>query len=371
VSSPDSLPKVVETGSPNRFPPVSSNHDSPSSVPGAIADETDWLHSVQKPSGLAKILFGLALLVSLGLHGVLLLLPTGSENKATTQKPEEKSIRITQLPMQIKAPVVKQLPKAPALRKPTVVTKPLRSNTTVPALRQPKPQAAPPPSPRTASANTTASGANPWQDFPQYPGAETGCHNLQSCLQTADGLDKVTAFFEKELDAKKYASKLTITEANRKVYQVARNGITQFLSVIEEAGKGTIYVLAEAPRSLSELAKAVEVPAEIYSVLQNLDAGDAIRSNFTQPDLFYSGDSPRSDIGIMKLVPNANASTFFDEYFNTNLRNNEFDFSETGQTYGNGPIYAIKKGKLSLYLNMVPTQDGTGTIVVVWKQLPK
>lgn len=342
--------------------------------PMAIADEKNWLHSVQKPSGLAKLLFGLTLLVSLGLHGLLLLLPTGSENKAATQKPEEKSIRITQLPTQIKSPTVKRPPKTPVLKKPTVVVKPPQSQPAIPALRRPKPQA-PPPSTQAASpgsaSTTPASGANPWQDFPQYPGAEAGCHNLQSCLQTADGLDKVSAFFEKELDAKKYASKLTITEANRKVYQVARNGITQFLSLIQEPGKGTLYVLAEAPRSLSDLAKAVEVPAEIYSVLQNLDAEDATRNNFAQPDLFYSSDSPRSDIGIMKLVPNSTASTFFDEYFNTNLRNNDFDFSETGQTYGNGPVYNIKKGKSSLYLNMVPTQDGTGTIVVVWKQLPK
>jgi hypothetical protein len=155
------------------------------------------------------------------------------------------------------------------------------------------------------------------------------------------------------------------------VYQVSRDGLTQFLSLIQVDGKGTLYVLSEAPRTLADLTQAIEVPAAIYDVLAGLAAEDATRANFAQPDPFFSGETPHDQIGVMKLVLDESPDTFFDSYFRTNLFNSGFTSSETPQQYGGGPLYTVTKDDLLLYVNLVPTQDGSGTIVVIWKSQPE
>ncbi|MFM7470631.1 MAG: hypothetical protein ACKO5P_03885, partial [Nodosilinea sp.] len=65
------------------------------------------------------------------------------------------------------------------------------------------------------------------------------------------------------------------------------------------------------------------------------------------------------------------ASTFFDVYFRNNLVNNGFKPGVTPQSYGGGLVYQVTKDNLTLYINLVPTVDGTGTLVVVLKKLPR
>ncbi|MBW4520792.1 MAG: hypothetical protein KME16_13950 [Scytolyngbya sp. HA4215-MV1] len=338
---------------------------NPDSVPEPA--EVDWLHSPKPKRRFTQQLIWLMLVVSIGLHGVLLLAPLPSEKKPATQKPEEKSVRITQLPTLVKPIAVKKIPK-PTLPKPVVkLTQP---KSVIPPVKQPKSEDA------AQDQGKAAANANPWKDFPQYPGAQSGCYHLQSCSQTSDALAPVATFFEKELATKKYEAKLTLTEPNRKVYQVSRNNLVQFLSILTDPEKGTVYVLAPNALTLADLAKAKEVPPEIAQVFEGLDAEETSRENFAQPEAFYTADQLRSDIIDIRLIPNPspdiNFATFFDAYLSTNLRNSEFDdYSETGQSYGGGPIYLAKKDKLSLYINPVPTQDGAGTIVVIWKNEPK
>ena len=184
-------------------------------------------------------------------------------------------------------------------------------------------------------------------------------------------MTEVSTFFERELTAKKYAAELTINEPNRKVFQVSRNGLTQYLSLINVEGKGTLYVLSEAPRTLADLAQAIEVPGAIYSVLSNLYAEEAGRANFTQPDAFFTAQGLRPEVGIAQLVTGENYAIFFDTYFRNNLVNNGFESSNAPQSYGGGLLYTVTKDDLTLYPVMLPTADGTGTLVVVLKSLPE
>ena len=327
----------------------------------------NWIHSPKKPPSFSQKLIWLTLVASLALHGLLMLLPTASEKKPTAVKPEEKSVRITQLPTLVKAPNVQRLPKPVVPKKPIVVQKSAPAKAPIPAVQPVKP--------KEATPDSGASASNPWQDFPQYPGAASGCFNLPSCLQTKDGLDQVSAFFEKELAAKKYIFKPTKTESSRKAYQVSKNNLTQFLNILADSGNGTVYVLAPKELTLEELSKAKAVPPEIAAVFEGLDAQDATRDSFAQPDSFYTGNSLRPDIIDVRFISNPDASitpdTFFDAFLSTNLRNSSFDdYPDTGQKYGGGPVYLAKKGKLTLYINPVPTKDGAGTIVVIWKKQP-
>ena len=147
--------------------------------------------------------------------------------------------------------------------------------------------------------------------------------------------------------------------------------MTQFLSILNAEELGAIYVLSEQPVSLGDLTKAIEVPNEIYSVLSGLAAEDATAAQFAQPNDFFPAGTVRSEIAAMKFVAGEDPATFFDAYFRTNLVNNGFDPQETNQQYGGGFVYRVKKASLVLYLNLVPTADNSGTIVVVWRVAPQ
>ncbi|MBW4582188.1 MAG: hypothetical protein KME42_21695 [Tildeniella nuda ZEHNDER 1965/U140] len=305
-------------------------------------------------------------LVSLGLHGLLLFLPMGHES-TKPPKPQEKQVRITQLPTLTKVAPVKTLPK------PRVTPRVVSDRPTTPPLKR---AVAPPPSqPAPGSPN-----ANSWADFPLYPNSQPGCFGLPSCLQVDDALSQVTAFFARELPAKKYDLKPTLKEAGREIYQVSRGGQTQFLSVITSE-KGTVYVLSDAPRSLEDLKKAVEVPPEVSDILSNLDAKTAEPSLFAQPDLFYTRSTekglgagaqvPRSGIRNISLVPDQVAADMMNAFFQTNLQNSGYEVTDRQQQYGGGNVYQVKKPTVTLYLNLVPTKDKSGTLVVTWKDAPR
>jgi hypothetical protein len=312
----------------------------------------------------------LTVLASLGLHAALMVIPTGEASKQTPPKPAEQ-VRITQLPSQ-KVPVPKSLSK-PSVSLPQVVNRPRSTVPPISALREVPPLATevkpqPTSTPTKDTPPATKPGENSWQDFPTYPAAQPGCFGLASCFQTGDTLTQVSAFFAKELPAKKYTLNRMVQEPGREVYQISRNGMTQFLSAIVD-GKNTVYVLSDKPRTLDDLKKAVEIPPDIQAILNGLDAQQATSAYFANPSAFYTGQAPRSGIRNISLI-GTQADTMMDEFLGTNLRNAEYDPPEQVEDYGGGRVYQVKKGSTVLYLNVVPTKDGSGTVLVVWEKQP-
>jgi hypothetical protein len=326
------------------------------------------LFPTPRRSGISKWLW-LGLLASLGLHTGLMLIPTGEGPKPPPPKQQEKQVRITQLPKLVKTVNV------PKQVKPMV--NPVVRQTTAPPI--PKPKEPPRPTPQAAQKQDIPSSSS-WDDFPIYPGARPGCFGLASCLQTADSLSQIGDFYQKELPAKKYDLKPMLKEDGRQVFQISRNGQSQVLSVIQTE-KGNVIVLSDAPRSLEDLKKAVEIPPEVAAILGNLDAQTAERSNFAQPELFYvkstekgpgAGTSvPKKEISNISLVPGYAFDTMMDEFFRNNLQVNDFEVTDLPQTFGGGKVYKISKGNIKLYLNLVPAKGNSDTIVVTWKDVPK
>jgi len=359
-------------------------------------------------------LFWLTGLISVGLHGALMLLPAGeSEKPKPSPKPEaQKQVRITQLsPKSKKLPVVK--PAAPIpIPKPSIQAPPNRAvqrDRPAPIITKSSPQPTPKPSPKpTPKSSPTPSptssptpsptssptplptssptplptssptpgsdipGTSAWEDFPVYPNAQTGCFELSSCFQANATLTEVSAYFAKEFPLKKYQSTVNAKEATREVYQVSRNGKVQFLSLFATE-KGTVYVLSDAPRQLEDLKKAVSVPQVVYDIMSGLDPKAGDPSFFAQPNLFYTAATPpaqRPEIANISLVENVLADEIMETYLRRNLQNNEFDVADYPKQYGGGVIYEIKKGKTILYLNIIPTQDGKSTLVIIWKTPP-
>ncbi|GEM_PF-4929332 len=74
---------------------------------------------------------------------------------------------------------------------------------------------------------------------------------------------------------------------------------------------------------------------------------------------------------ILSLVADQTPSELFKGYFWPNLQGKGYDVSAApiGE-YAGGPVYQVKRGALLGYLNLVPTGDGKGTLVVMWRRSP-
>lgn len=336
------------------------------------------------------------LFMSIALHGLLMLAPVPDE-EAPQKKETEKPVKITQLPTTTTPPTTKRSQPSPKPAPPKVVTpitrQPVLANRPRPqpivqaprSRQQPTSNPSPASSPvaATPTQTPTASPApttnTALTEFPIFPGAKAGCLEVQSCFQTGNTIDKVAAYFEKELPARKFTAPIDIDEADRKVYQVSGTDFpAQYLSLISTE-QGTIYVLADQPRTLDDLKNAVVVPPEFYTILAEVGEELENESPFANPNDFYtkleSQDTDgslipaeqREEIEGVKLVPDQAA----DAVYNIMLPSLQsiFEISQSS-SYSGGPLYKLKKDSFTGYLNLVPTKDGTGTIVVLWSEPP-
>ncbi len=338
------------------------------------------------------------LLISLVLHGLVMLVPV--PDKEASPKKEEKSVKVTQLPTTTSPPTIKRSPQpspkpappkavTPITRQPVLANRPRpqpivqaprsRPVQSTPSTIAPSPVAATPTPSPTTSLETAPTTNTALTEFPIFPGAKAGCLEVQSCFQTGNTLDKVAAYFEKELPARNFTAPVDTDEPARKVYQVSRSDFpAQYLSLISTE-QGTIYVLADQPRTLDDLKNAVVVPPEFYTILAEVGEELEDESIFANPNDFYtklSSQDPdgslipaeqREEIEGVKLAPDQTADAVYTSLL-SNLQS-IFEVSESG-SYGGGSLYKLKKDSFTGYLNLVPTKDGTGTIVILWSDPP-
>ncbi len=345
-------------------------------------------------------------LVSIGLHAGLLLTPIPAP--PVKPKPAQpQTVKITTLPP-VKASQTKSLVKnklsaktllkprlSPLVRKGLVIHRSTKKTITkvaqAPNQKTPNPQKTSQPEPfvRPAPVDEPSSDpSNPMNDFPHYPGAVAGCLGVQSCYETGKPIDAVSQHFQQQLPLKKYTVTPTSNDADRKVYQIHKGGVAQFLNILSE-GKSAVYVLAEKALTLADLQQAVQIPSDFSeNILAQLPAGSSSESTDPSPDQFASpndffsklgGDAAdgsvmnpemNSEIDSMKLVSGQTPQQLFSGFFAPNLNQSGYQPKPVA-TYGGGQLYELKKGTFKpFYLNLVPTQDGKGTIVVVWRSKP-
>lgn len=356
-------------------------------------------YPLKKLPNLLQTLVRPMLLTSLVLHGLLLLMPLPKEKAKSTPK-KERSVKVTQLALPASKPATSTTPKTPTTRpkvtprtsrpvqpisrrqpiiqgvKPKPVQTPPQPRQAAPS---PNPTASPAKSPNVEPANLANATDTPLAEFPHFLGAKPGCLEVPSCFQTANDLEKVAAHFEQELPAKGFTTSVNVDESGRKVYEVSRSDFsTQYLSLIDTKD-GTIYVLADAPRSLDELKQAVVVPEEFYSVLAEVGEELEDETQFADPSQFYSKLSSqepdgslipaqlREEIQAQKLVAGQLPDTVYDSMLPS--LQSVFEVSKSG-SYGGGNLYTLKKDSFTGYLNLVPTKDNSGTIVVLWTEPP-
>lgn len=303
-------------------------------------------------------------LLSLGLHVGAFLIPVGTKEPP---KPPvaAKSVKVTRIavPNKPKPKQVKKLRLSVSPRpKPIVRAAVPAILSTRPKVKTLTPSPIPTVIPSLAPQEETD---NSGLDLPLYPGAVEGCNG--ACLATPDALDKVAAFFDKELPTKKWKRERTENTVARQVFRISKGNVTQYLSIIAtDNPKGTAYVAADQPKTQADLKSSVAVPQEVAEILSNVNAQDVDASATAQPALF----SKRPKILSMSSLEGETPDTVFDTFFSTNLRNNSYEFSPSTTTYGGGPVYEIKREKFKGYINLVPDKDGKGTVIVIWEAPP-
>jgi hypothetical protein len=240
-------------------------------------------------------------IVSAGLHVVVLLLPL--PNHSTAELPlSEEPVRITQLPASpapVPSPVA--VPSPPVAPSPTVQAAPAAPRPTAPVAARPAapPPDSPPPSSQASPSPTPLASSSPPTPTPspqanldtgqpaplpsvaaaptpspevaasfaaEIPhaaiGGEPGCGGQENCWQTQDTQWRsVARALEQELENQGYEveSQTDDEVPGFRVYEVSRNGETEYLNMLSTL-QGTFYVLADQPMTRDELEQLTEAP---------------------------------------------------------------------------------------------------------------
>jgi hypothetical protein len=352
------------------------------------------------------------LLASVLLHAFVLMAPLPSQTvKPIAVEKKQKTVKLASLPTLRKSTVSVAKPRAVARTLPQTrailpqrgltVPRPLQKRAAVapakskPPVAQPSTRPSPQAAANSAASNSNASpqgGDGPMSDFPHYPGAAAGCLGLPSCFSASSPFADIAQYFEKELPLKKYTIQPSISEADRKVYQVSKGGASQYLTVLAD-GTTTEYVLAAEPQTQGSLRNSVQIPADFTtSILAQLPTnsgseagatGDVTPEMFSSPEKFFESlggvgadgfdVSPKQspEIDSIKVVSSQTPQQVYDSSFSAALSSAGYQATPVAAGFGGGLLYEIKKGSFKpFYLNLVPMKSGTGTLVVVWLSKP-
>jgi hypothetical protein len=344
-------------------------------------------------------------MASVGLHVFALLAPFPSHSPPIKPKaPQPKTVKLASLP-----PIGKTKP----LSVPRVSVKPLlKSRLSVlpqkgltvrrPITQRQAAAATPQDAKRSVSERSSqkadpstgkssqSDSSNPLKDFPNHPDATSGCLGLQSCFSVDKPFSEIVQFFDERLK-KQFKVQAATSEPERKVYPfVAKDNVTRYLSVLSD-GKSTEYIIDTQPRTQAELRNAVQIPADfteniLAKLPTNADAGsseDVSPEQFSAPTDFFAqlggvgadgfdvNPEKNSEIDSMKLVSSQKPLQAYNASFSAPLSQAGYQATAIATGYGGGLLYEIKKGTFKpFYLNLVPTKNGTDTVVVVWLSNP-
>jgi hypothetical protein len=347
-----------------------------------------------------KLLLKPMLLLSLGLHGIVLFTPLPAPSPKA-ELPKSKPIKIVKLPPLRTAP--KPLTKRPNSKKPStpkivsstprlgIVLKQKQETGTTPNKFQPKLDPRPSRSSDPPSDPSTTEG-DTWDDLPKYSkNIQNPCEGADGCVQTGDSFGDVTQYFENNLSAKKFKFfKENVPEGSYgteyRAYKVINSKKeVQFLSILFN-GENTKYVWADRIASEVDIVTKTITPMDITTFIQQLptqfvDASKAkvLPERFPETAVtkFYI-DKDTPDFGFRNTRANAPiivSSNPIDTYqtLAEKLSSANYNATTISTGYAGGTLYEIKKSDLPkpLYLTIVPTKQGDGSIVALWLDMPQ
>jgi hypothetical protein len=341
------------------------------------------------------------LLASIGLHTLVLMIPTASE-KPKAQKPkEEEAIKLTQLAPKTTARPAPKVPAKPAIPKVTV------PRVATPRVTVPSTRPAPPAAPIAAATPANASAAKPDAADPfdkvfDYPGAVAGSFGLPPAFdpfsqKTTDALSQVDGWFQQQLKTKGFLLQQSeAASTGRAVYQVSsKDGQVRFLTLIPNPdGAGTSILVSPSalPKDLAaaasnvvspeeqqfyaDLTAVVPIPdVEISNGWQEIDNPNSL----AEPASFYAEMLSEQDYqqglvanflpGVERAVI-ASGRSPADLYADISVRLEAAAYQVTPKgSYGGGDLYQISRDGITGFISVVPTTDGSAA-VVIWSDPP-
>lgn len=321
---------------------------------------------------------------SIGIHLLALRIPLPNLETASKEPPTIKVTRLAAAPQRktVKQPTPQppkqrgQLPpRTNATANPSAIaSSAVQSPATVPTRSKPenptetpaKPQITPPAAQKPVEESSISQKPDPeWKDFPTYPGVTDSPES--PALRTSDDFQRVVKYFDTALKTpQQWNHQVVIAEASRKVYQITAGKSTQFLSVLSRPPFGTAYVLASQPTTQEDLRKSEEAIVQLGDVLASIKGSVPTDGSLTaQPELFSQAEAFLSQNFIQKAP-----EQLLEQYLKPNLVKEGFQIMPSPTTYGGAPIYPIQRELFTAYLHLVPSRDGQGTVMMVWRNLP-
>jgi len=122
-----------------------------------------------------------------------------------------------------------------------------------------------------------------------------------------------------------------------------------------------------------------ELPDQVQTFFEELAAATGAPVNppspdlFAEPSLFFEANNPEATLkpDILRAVwmEGKTPQQVYISVLNSQLQDGNFQAVQKND-YGSGTVYEVRQGEATWYLNLVPTLDGSGTIIVVWNRDP-
>jgi hypothetical protein len=336
------------------------------------------------------------LLISLGLHAAVLFMPLPSPPQKA-EKPKPKVIKLTKIPtIRIPPkPVVQQhnlnKPRTPNVPSPSsgkgIVIKQKQVQETNPTTAQTKSETRPSSTP----SNPSNSESGALKDLPQYEKNIQSCDGMAGCFQTGDSFGDVTKYLEKKLAFKKIKFSIEkmstdLFDAEYRAYKVVDNkNETQFLSILSN-GDNTKYVWAKEIVSGTSIMTRAETSTDVESFISQLpnNFNDVSMSKLSPQrfsdadvDKFYVDPNPNNPVykntpAVSPIITSSNPNEAY-QTLSKQLSSSKYIVNLIPAGYGSGTLCEITKPDQSkpLYVTIIATKQRDGSIVALWKNMPK
>lgn len=349
------------------------------------------------------------LIISLLLHGVVLMLPTSLNlNKSDPPKKEE-TVKITKLPSGTKSPsppspqsspqVTPQTSRQQSLPTPNQphqqLVNPISDQTQPKSQPNSQPKASlsvpqelessksqsskspnsAPDSNSNISTETDVKNTNvkdPLEDFlSNFPFPENSkVGSLGVLSQEADTsarnvnlpLGQIIKYYFKELPTRKYTlASPTRDNVDLQIYPVSKNNVSQYLHLIKTGENTVIFLSAHQldSKDIANLEADSEEEREFKSIIRQVV--EVASTKELTPDIINKlGDGKYNDFGIF---PGRSPAQLGSE-LNRELSNKEFRVLKLTESREDGLIYAVIKNSFKGCIQLIPTEDGSGTAII-------
>jgi hypothetical protein len=376
----------------------------PKQLPATIVNKLSAILTPEHLPGPAKLVYRPILFAAAGIHALFLFMPQGKEAPKPPEQ-KEKPITISQVATgkaQTKLPTTK-LPAPKVAPPPKVMLPKVNLPTpTAPTLPKPapKPEEAKPPEatkpnqpqplpdvkPNQGTPPPPGGGAaagDPFEAFIEHPSAQMGQFSVEAARKVmGSGIDAVAEFFKSDLTRKQFKFQEQEKSAEKAVYEIAKNGVTRYLTVLSNGSDVAYLLLAQPfPGTMQDLVgdKILELPAQFTNAMNGIASEDPPYTEFDTPQSYFNVQvdddgsdltSQRNEVFKTYTIPDKQPGEVIGA-LDSILRDSFKEVKEEG-SYGGGVLYKLSNDSKTFYFNVIPRKNiSKDSLGIVLTQRPQ